>query len=373
MNKDVIVIGGNHHNTLAVLRSLGEKGLKVKLIVISADYKPYVCYSKYIERYLVINNEEDIFQSLYKLYAGPEKAIIIACADGVASYLDLHRNDLICDFILPCAKEEGRITYLMNKDIMARLAENMGIATPKSWIINNTSHMEIEGIEFPCIIKPLASANGSKSDISICDNLEQLRAFLKTCQCEELQIQKYISKEIEYQLIGCSLNGGEDIIIPGASIILRQPRNTNTGYLRYLPKNQFKFNEKACKDFLKATGYSGLFSMEFLRDKQGHDYFMEINFRNDGNSICVTASGMNLPYIWYLANTGQVYDSELCYDDMKSVFVMPEFNDVVNVIYGRISLTQWLKDVLMTNRFMEFSKHDQKPFWVYIYKKMFRL
>ena len=82
---------------------------------------------------------------------------------------------------------------------------------------------------------------------------------------------------------------------------------------------------------------------------------------------------MNLPYIWYLANTGQVYDSELCYDDMKSVFVMPEFNDVANVIYGRISLTQWLKDIFTTNRFMEFSKHDQKPFWVYIYKKMFRL
>lgn len=47
MNKEVIVIGGNHHNTLSVLRSLGEKGVLSLLIVVSHDTKPYVGYSKY--------------------------------------------------------------------------------------------------------------------------------------------------------------------------------------------------------------------------------------------------------------------------------------------------------------------------------------
>ena len=82
---------------------------------------------------------------------------------------------------------------------------------------------------------------------------------------------------------------------------------------------------------------------------------------------------MNLPYIWYLYNNGQSIDTELCYDSMKEVLVMPEFNDIGNVIHRRISLFQWLKDVKNTDRFMEFSKHDQKPFWMYIFKRLFHI
>lgn len=130
--------------------------------------------------------------------------------------------------------------------------------------------------------------------------------------------------------------------------------------------------KKSCVEFIRKTGYSGLFSLEFIRDCKGIDYFMEINFRNDGNSICVTASGMNLPFIWYLYNNGLSIDKELNYDSMKKVLVMPEFNDVGNAIHRCISWLQWLKDVKNTDRFMEFSKYDQKPFWMYIYKRLFR-
>lgn len=36
--------------------------------------------------------------------------------------------------------------------------------------------------------------------------------------------------------------------------------------------------------FIRDLGYSGLFSLEFIRDKSGKDYFMELNMRNDGNA-----------------------------------------------------------------------------------------
>ena len=44
--KKVIVIGGNHHNTLGVLRSLGEKGVFSELILVTSSKYPYVKYSK---------------------------------------------------------------------------------------------------------------------------------------------------------------------------------------------------------------------------------------------------------------------------------------------------------------------------------------
>ena len=50
---------------------------------------------------------------------------------------------------------------------------------------------------------------------------------------------------MEFQLIGCSLDGGETIIIPGYTRILRQPRNTNTGYLEYSPIEGLDYDSEA--------------------------------------------------------------------------------------------------------------------------------
>ena len=358
----VIVIGGNHHNTLAILRSLGERGVQSSLIVHTGDKKPFTTYSKYLKRSIVLRSYEGIRDAMYELKEGDEKPIVIACSDKVSSYLDLNRDELSKHFSLPGSIIQGRITELMEKDVMSDLAVKCGLAIPQSVVMKPTD-FDTKSLDFPCVIKPLASINGAKTDIFIAHNEEEFVDCMSRVQCQKVQVQKYIDKDFEYQLIGLSLEGGKEVIIPGASVILRQPENTNTGFLKYIPKRDFQFDEKSCIGFLQATSYSGLFSLEFIRGKDGKDYFMEINFRNDGNSICVTASGMNLPYIWYLYNCGLPIDKELCYDKMKEVLVMPEFEDFHFVWTGQLGLLHWLKDVMRTDRFMDFSRKDQKPFW----------
>ena len=51
---------------------------------------------------------------------------------------------------------------------------------------------------------------------------------------------------IRYKFIGCSLDGGASICIPGYSRILRQPDNTNTGYLEYCPPEE-RFSDIVAK------------------------------------------------------------------------------------------------------------------------------
>ena len=161
-----------------------------------------------------------------------------------------------------------------------------------------------------------------------------------------------------------SLNSGEEVVVHGISHVIRPAATTNTGFLHYLPlDDSYQEVMNLGKRFLKATGYSGLFSLEFLRGKDGRDYFMEINFRNDGNSICVTASGFNLPYIWYLYNTDGNYREEIAKSQMKPVYVMPEFADISLIAHGQLNVFTWLKDIRRTDRFMEFDKHDKGPFY----------
>ena len=89
-----------------------------------------------------------------------------------------------------------------------------------------------------------------QADIHIINSSDELKKVLPTISAKHIEIQQYVDKEMEYQLIGCSLNAGETIIIPGFTTILRQPPNTNTGYLKYNPINELNYDKKAVTDFI---------------------------------------------------------------------------------------------------------------------------
>lgn len=367
----VFIIGGNHHNALGVIRSLGERGVNINVIIQSNDKKPYICRSKYISRCWIVSSEKEVFDILInesENFHG-EKAVLIACADNLSSLIDMHCEELKQRYYLPGSEEKGRITHLMNKEVMSDLARKTDFLVPQSNAINISDNVKVN-IALPWIIKPLVSKNGKKTDIRRIYTSEDWALYCKEHD-GTVQVQQLIDKDFEYQLIGLSLNSGKEIIIPGYSYVIRPASNTNTGFLQYRPLDEsFKEVVEKGKLFLKATGYSGLFSLEFLRGKDGKDYFMEINFRNDGNAICVTASGVNLPYIWYLYNTGGNYIGEIEASNVDPTYVMPEFADISLITHGQLGLLSWLMDIHRTDRFMEFDKHDVKPFFCYLYYRV---
>lgn len=363
MNSEVVIIGGNHHNTLSVLRSLGRRGILSYLILsIRGGVKPFVSRSKYIKEVFICYRHDDIIPTLLELTKThpnfiERKPVVIACHDLAASLLDVNHDLLEQFFFLPGAKMQGQITKIMNKVEMGLLAKLNGITIPMNWSSNDLPQ-HFDNIIYPCITKPLVSKNGSKSEIKICKNRQELITYADLHSQSEYQVQQYIQKEFEYQLIGCSIKGGEEIIIPGRTHIIHQPINTNTAFLRYEPLDG---NEpiQQCKDFIKATGYSGLFSMEFLRGIDGKNYFMEINFRNDGNAISVTAAGVNLPYIWYLSSQGLDYANEL--QMVHPLYVMPE-NVVIDLwSSGTITFRELIKDFKLRDISMDYDEADPAP------------
>ncbi len=372
MRKEIIVIGGCHHNMLGVIRSLGEKGVFPLVIIETKERRPYIAKSCYIKKCWTVPDEAQLLETL-RNEAGKhgEKPVVIACADNLSSMLDMHYDELSKHYSLPGSKEQGRITRLMDKEVMGELAAKVGLLIPSSVATNTVLNEEIT-IPFPWIIKPLVSKNGVKSDIKRIYTSEEWAEY-KLHHLARVQVQKLIEKEYEFQLIGLSLNRGEEVIIPGVSHVIRPQSNTNTGFLRYEPiGNAYTEAVDYTKSFLKETDYSGLFSMEFLRGKDGKDYFMEINFRNDGNAISVTAAGVNLPYLWYISNMGSELISQELEIKVNSVYVMPEFDDLSFVRHRQISLLNWIRDIIKTDRFMEFDKKDQKPFWSLLLKTIIR-
>lgn len=353
MNK-IIVIGGNHHNTLGVIRSLGRKGIHPIVIIEATDNKPFVGKSKYISEIYVVSTGKQVIELLYHLQ-NDMKAILIACSDEISSLLDLHRNELVDKYILPGITDQGKLTELMNKQVMCDLAMSVGLDVPKSCFVNRNIQ-DYSDMQYPCIIKPLVSKDGKKSDIKICESSNDLLQY--DFSSNPSQIQQYIDKTFEYQLIGCSINEGKEVIVPGRTIIIHQPNNTNTAFLHYEPLDGSEPMNK-CINFLLKVRYSGLFSMEFLRGKDGKDYFMEINFRNDGNSISVTDAGVNLPYIWVLSCLNKDYHDEVSCP--RPIYVIPE-KTIIDLWYkGTLSTKEMIKDFIIAETYMDYAKDDPKP------------
>lgn len=360
----VIVIGGTHHNSLGVIRALGEGGYKIEFVNFKAGKSDYVSKSMYIKKYQALNGIEEITPYLVNRQLSTVQEVIISCADVVTEHLNLHYDELSNRYILPGVPEQGKMVELMDKTTMIEMTAKRGFNAPTVWELPADRNK----MTFPCITKCYVSSHGGKSDIVILRSKEELDTFLQNNQ-GEIFAQAYINKKEEVQLIGCSLRGGEKVIIPGMSKIIRSQPNTNTGFLEYGPLDPFyKEIAERAKLYIKDCQYSGLFSFEIMKGTDDKIWFLEINFRNDGNAWCVTKSGINLPVIWVKSCLGETYEEEIRVPN--KILMMPELQDFKLVLQRRVSFVQWLKDWKRTDYFMEYDKKDKKPFFYAVLNKL---
>lgn len=364
MNK-VLVIGADHHNTLGIVESLGQKGILSYVIIVAETKASFVLKSKYVIDGWICQCPEGVVEVMLNHFSDiKNKAIVYSSYDDVSSVLDNASERLNPYFILPVSKTPGTLKTMMSKEYMSDLARKVGLNVPKTWMITNG--LIQSDIEYPCITKAISSLEGGKRNIHICYSKNDLNEFLENSDhCPIIQVQKFISKEYEFQFLGCSLNGGEHIIISGRTHIDRPKGIDNTFFLKFdTVEPEFNDTLIKAKEFVRRTGYTGTFSIEFLKDKNdGKQYFTEMNFRNDGNAICQTAAGMNIPYIYYLYYSGADWKAEVANSSVKTTYLMPEIYYFKCMLKHEFPLTEWWHNYKKTTCFITYFKGDTKPFW----------
>lgn len=364
MNNKVVVIGGNHQNPLGVIQALGIKGVCSYAIILSELPKSFVLESKYIAQGWICSTNELAIECLLNNFTDVDcKTVVFACSDDAASLLDRNFNKLNKFFYLPGIPQEGVLTSWMDKEKMTDTAQKLGLKVPKTWSFNETK--ELKEIEFPCLTKSITSVGQGKGDFRICNSQNELNEFLLYQRhCAKIQVQKFINTEFEFQFLGCSLNGGEEILIPGRTHIESTFDFNNLVFLRFCKlEPSFEQLLSKCLEFIITTGYSGLFSIEFLKGKNGVDYFLEMNFRNDGNAICVTAAGTNLPYIWYLHAIGGDYKKEIESSTVREVYSTPEDSYFLAMVNGNVSFKNWWNNMRKVTSYVTYFKDNKKPFY----------
>lgn len=288
---------------------------------------------------------------------------IICTFDEAAEWIDRHEPELSKKFITPC--REKQIGTLFNKAKQCRLAEECGLTVPKSQLYRRGEDMDKIDIPYPIILKPLQSTQGEKSDIHIAHNSTELKAALASrSECAKFILQEFIDKEYELNCLSCQTNNG--IIIAGTIQKIRHyPLVTGAcSFGHFQPIEQFGINSAALNRFLEKSNYHGPFSAEFLHTKNGKNYFMEVNFRNDGPAQTASAAGANLHALY--ADSQHRSDVQM----VHSIYMMNYSIDYLHVKEGRVNSIHWWKDFLRTSCFINFSFSDPMPAMAYYIAKI---
>lgn len=355
--KTAIILGDSFNNTLGLIRSLGEAGTKVILILVGND-RLFVSRSKYVSKVYKIHTL-DVIEELLKRIANEYSGSYLICSnDKAAKWVDDNEKWLSKLYLTPM--RGNRLGHLFEKPEQCELAEKFGIKVPKSVIYNRCSQFPVD-IEYPILLKPADSNSGEKSDIHICRTSEEVKKALEQdSKCDTYIVQEYIKKEYEINMIGIGTENG--VIIPGG---IRKIRHYPTiysacSYGLFTPAADLNVNVEPIKRMIEAIGYHGPFSVEFLH-KNGKDYFMEVNFRHDGLAYTATASGVNLLKMYIEGRPIQY--------SIKPTYMMDISTDYCHVKDGNMTRTEWAKDFMKTQCQLNFNWRDPIPTMRYYLNK----
>ena len=358
----------HHYNPLGVVRSLGEAGISPCVIAYGKKLR-VVAASKYVKQIYHVDTIEDGYRELLNKFGSlKHKPFVITCDDRVTSYLDERYDELKNQFYFFNAGEKGRITYFMDKENINLLAEKHGLKVPKSFVVKKGE--VLDDFEYPIITKAISSNSGAwKDDVFICNNKNEYLEASKKILSEIILVQKFIEKSNELCLDGFSVNSGKDVFI---SIASKYNYCIPGEYsFDYTSEN---FNDNSLKQalisMLSEIKFEGIFSIEFLIDKNGNYYFLEINFRNSTWSYTSTCLGMNLPVLWADGTEINAVPKNSYKNIPENYRSLVEYRDfTTRVRKGKMNIFKWFKDLKSVNCFMLFNKNDPHPFYRALFDK----
>ncbi|MCQ2113707.1 MAG: ATP-grasp domain-containing protein [Bacteroidaceae bacterium] len=358
-----IIIGDATHNTLSAVRSLGEARITFVLIMI-ADADPlFVRKSRYLNKdnFYWLRTFEGCEDVLRKLALDGNEQTLFTTFDMGAEWVDAREPELSKYFRTPCRGRQ--LKNLFNKEQQCKLAKECGLTIPFSVVYDRKEKLPIEKLSFPVIIKPLISSKGTKGDIHVCRDLQELESALgETSDCEKFIVQEFIEKDFEVDCVGVRTE--RDTILLAIRKIRHWPRLVGAGAFAYVEKiDSYKINKSMVVAFLEKAGYYGPFSIEFLH-KGGKNYFMEVNLRNEGLAYTATAAGVNL-HAYYVLNK-----TILDWSKYHPVYMMNTSVDFLYVKEKEVRLCQWVQDLMKTRAFININFHDLKPLCFYYLTKL---
>ena len=366
MRNKVIIVGINHFNTLGLIRSFGVNGIKPHVILVNPDGVSNFCgKSKFVGGFDVVHSDEEAFALLVEKFNDEKlKPVLVPSSDGAIYMIDTNHDTLSNKFILPhINNKQGEIAKLMNKDNQALWAQQLGIPTAKTFLINfdDEEWMKVD-YPMPYIVKPVLSHEGSKGDIRRCDSRKELFDYINELKKKgyfRILLQEFLFKDYEMELFGTMMEHRKEIPYILTKHVREWKRvGGSVCCHEFILDEELHNQARSILNKIQDYGYVGNFDIEIINVK-GKIYLNEINFRNSGDIYACFHNKIFYSFYSYLDMIGE-RDFTMKMDYNNKYYAMCEDRDFNWVRYGFMSFGEWFKYLRKTKDFAYFSWKDIK-------------
>lgn len=198
--KQVIIFGNDHTNSIGLIHSMGKAGYMCIALVYGVK-TGFVKSSRFTKEVISAKDAQACIEKLCETQYGIDKKLpIIAGCDMAA--LTLERNaDILKDRFLFEYASNYSLEYLAQKENQVRLASEAGFNVPNTWNLKDSKIIP-EDVCYPCLIKPLVSCEGAKSDIRVCRDREALEHNIEDLKyTKQVLLQQYIERDYEISIL----------------------------------------------------------------------------------------------------------------------------------------------------------------------------
>ena len=374
MSEYIVFVTKEHYNPLGIVRTLGEAGIHPIVVAVKGELK-FVGQSKYVKERYYVNTTKDGIKLIYKKFAKSttDKSFILTGDDVTVSCLDKYYDKLKDYFYFYNAGEPGRIAHFMNKDIMMDLVSKHGIKIAKTWKVKVGQIPE--DIVYPIMTKAINSIGTEWKDIVfICHNDKDLLSAYHHIKSDEILVQQYIEKVDEISFDAFSVNKGKDVfVVMEANQVYNMPDKYSPYW--YIKNSQNKDMQDKISSVVEEIGLEGIFEFEFMQDKNGDLWFLEINFRNTALGYATTIAGMPQVIYWCESMKKGAIDKKKYYKKIPDgLTAMAEcFDYDARVKTGMISKKEWRKQFKSSKCKMYKGMNDNIPFYIFMWYKLTKM
>lgn len=294
-----IITDVHYRMSLALIRTLGEKGIRVVCCENETQAYPLGFYSKHCsERYRLPN--EKTLDALYELCVAifrreNEKPLLFPVGAKTLRCLsrteELTRFRKVARFFIP---SETQLDQFNDKTTVAGIAKREGVPVPAEY---NPPYGDVM---FPCIVKPACGeryglpAAKRYQIVNSHQELQSARETFRNITGEEPIVQRYI----EGEGAGCSVLCREGRVL--SSICHKRVREYPvTGGPSTCCRAIFSEElEGYAKKMVAAVAYTGIAMVEFKFDREGRPYLLEINPRIWGTFPLVRVASSDFIHKW---------------------------------------------------------------------------
>lgn len=371
----VVVLGGNTHGSLGIMRTLGRLGVPVHAVCSPprgpASYSAY-CQSTVVWDFAHAKPEDTVRYLLELAQWIGQPSLLIPTWDEMAVFAAEQFDALKAGFLY--AQQSAALARaLVSKKDMAALAHRHNVPTPATAFPQSLEEVTqyIESARFPMMLKgidgnKLKERTGKK--MAVVYSPRQLREMYLEFEDPaqpNLMLQEYIpGGDDSVWMFNGYFNASSECLLGFTGRKLRQtPIHTGMTSLGICLKNDVV--EKTTKDFMRALGYKGILDIGYRFDSRDGQYkVLDINPRIGATfRLFVAENGMDVARALYLDMTRQRIPPSQAREGRKW-FVELDLKSCLDYRReGNLTLRQWLRSLRGIEEAGYFAWDDLAPVW----------